>query len=95
MRSILSNTRECFICHAPDPLHRHHIYEGTGRRKISEQQGCWIWLCPRHHNASNFGIHANKELDLKIKQMCEEKWLEIHDATQEDFIEVFGRNYLL
>jgi len=39
-------------------------------------------------------VHYNKKLDLKLKKQCERKWLEIHDATIEDFIAVFGRNYL-
>ena len=94
MKSIISNERECFICHKLEPLHKHHIYEGTGRRALSEKYGCWIYLCPRHHNWSDYGIHANKELDLKIKQMCQKKWMELY-GSEEDFIKVFGRNYLV
>ena len=92
--SILSNDRECFVCHTTQNLHRHHCFYGAGRRQTSEREGCWCWLCAHHHNMSNDGVHFDRGLDRKIKEMCEEAWLEENDATIDDFIRVFGRNYL-
>lgn len=50
-----------------------------------------VWLCARHHT-SDYGVHFNKELDLKLKRMGQKKFEEKH--TREEFIRLFGRNYL-
>lgn len=92
-KSIISNERECFICKTTFNLHRHHVFFGTANRKKSEQYGCWVYLCGKHHNLSNAGVHFNKSLDMKLKQICQKKWEEINGA-REDFIRTFGRNYL-
>ena len=67
----MSNEPECYICHTPLNLHKHHIFEGTGRRNLSEYWGCWVYLCANHHNMSRFGVHFDKSLDLKLKQECQ------------------------
>ena len=92
MKSIVSNKKECLVCHTAQGLHLHHIYEGSANRKKSDKYGCWCYLCGRHHNLSNEGVHFNKDLDLKIKRMCQEKFKEAY--PDEDFVKVFKRNYL-
>ena len=92
-KSLLSKSRECYVCGSTDTLHKHHVFFGTSNRKNSEEQGCWIYLCPHHHNMSNEGVHFNKELDLKLKQECQEAW-EREKGTREDFRKVFGKSYL-
>ena len=77
-KSIISNEKECYVCHTPLELHQHHIYGGTANRKKSDKYGCWIWLCGDHHNLSNAGIHFNKNLDLKVKRMCQKKFEEVY-----------------
>ena len=94
MKSIVSNERECLVCGMTEDLHKHHIYEGIGRRKLSEVFGCWCYLCGRHHNLSQIGVHFNPDLDLKIKRLCQEKWEE-EFGNREDFIKIFGRSYLI
>lgn len=71
----------------------HHIFEGTGRRKISEENGFIIPLTNSEHNMSNYAIHFNKALDLKIKRECQKRYEEI-GHTREEFIKLVGRNYL-
>ena len=90
----MSNERECYICGAYYNLHKHHIYPGNGRRQISEREGCWCYLCYRHHNGSNHGVHFDKELDMMLRKECEIKWMQKNNATVEDFIATFGVNYL-
>ena len=92
MKSIISNERECFVCKKPFHLHRHHIW-GGGRRELSEKYGCWVYLCGRHHNFSDFGVHYNKSLDIKLKKLCQTK-LEESGWSREKVAETFGRNYL-
>lgn len=43
---------------------------------------------------SNAGVHFNHELDMRLKQECEQAWLDRNDKDIEDFIKVFGRNYI-
>ena len=93
MKSIMSNEKVCLVCKTPYDLHKHHIYYGTGNRKISEREGCWCYLCGAHHNLSKWGVHFNKDLDLRIKQECQERW-ERKNGTREQFIQTFGKSYL-
>lgn len=92
MKSILSNDRECFICHTDYDLHRHHIFAGS-RRQTSEKEGCWVYLCARHHNMSDEGVHFNRENDLHLKRICQARW-EALNGDREDFIRKFGKSYL-
>ena len=92
-KSLISDEKFCLICGTPLNIHKHHIFEGTGRRKLSEKYGCWCYLCARHHNMSNEGVHFNKELDSRLKQQCQKAW-EYQIGTREQFIMLFGRNYL-
>lgn len=91
-KSIVSNERECFVCHDTRTLHKHHIYGGIGRRSKSEELGCWVYLCPFHHNASDNGVHFNHELDLRLKQICQRLFEETHSRAE--FRRYFGRSYL-
>lgn len=93
-KSILQEKKECFICKSTNMLHLHHVFEGTGRRKVSDREGLTIWLCPYHHNASNNSVHYDRKLDLKIKRWAEQKWLEKTGKKVEDFIKEIGKNFL-
>lgn len=90
-RSLMSKDKTCYLCGTPLNLHKHHIYGGANR-KLSEKWGCWCWLCERHHNMSNAGIHFDKDLDDEIKEVCQILW-EKKNGTEEDFRAVFGKSY--
>ena len=98
MKTIMQTQRECYVCRKKfgvcndRGLHLHHIYEGWGNRRVSDQNGFTIWLCGAHHNLSDFGIHFDKDLDLEVKKECQRKFEETH--TREEFMELIGRNYL-
>lgn len=94
MKSIITDKKECWVCGTTQGLHEHHIYPGYGRRKISEREGLKLWLCGRHHNLSDEGVHFNPELDKELKILGETIWCEKHGKTPEDFIKLMGRNYL-
>ncbi len=70
-------------------IHVHHIFGGANK-KNSEKYGFLIPLRNDWHSMSNYGIHNDRELDLKYKRLCQEYWLE-HYGTQEEFIKVFGQ----
>lgn len=92
MRSILSNEKKCYICGAMYNLHRHHIFYGRANRKLSEREGCWVYLCGYHHNLSAEGVHHNRALDLVLKAKCQNRWEELNGTT-EDFRRVFGKSW--
>lgn len=91
-KSIVQKQKCCYVCGCTFGLHDHHCYEGVGRRKISEQYGFKVWLCGKHHNLSNEGVHFNKALDLKLKRICQKIFERTH--SREEFIKLIGRNYL-
>ena len=93
MDSLISNERACFFCGSTLNLHKHHIYEGNGRRQVSEKYGCWVYLCARHHNMSDESVHFNRKLDLVLKEKCQEAW-EARFGTRDEFIKKFRRSYL-
>ena len=63
-------------------------------RKKSIEDGCCVYLCGKHHNLGNEGVHYNKELDMKLKQTMEKKWCEYYNKTPDEFRKRFGKNYL-
>lgn len=89
--SIIQSEKKCFVCGTTYDLHDHHVF-GASNRKHSEKWGLKIWLCARHHNMSDEGIHFNKDLNLAVKQIAQRKFEEEH--THEEFMSIFGRNYL-
>lgn len=92
-KSILQDTKQCFITQATTNLHKHHIYYGVGLRQISEDNGFWVYLRGDFHNQSNQGVHCgNKTLDLHLKETCQCKYEETH--SRDDFMRLIGRNYL-
>ncbi len=88
---------ECFLCGKngwADKLDRHHIFNKHNRNK-SEKYGLVVYLC--HNECHIFGknaVHNNRDVDLKLKQYGQRKAMEEQGWTTEDFIRIFGKNYL-
>ena len=93
MESVLQDVKECWVCGTTFDLHSHHIFFGNPNRKHSEKRGLKVWLCAKHHNMSNEGVHFNKALDLRLKTMAQE-YYETNIGTREQFRSEFGRSYL-
>ena len=91
-KSILQDEKKCWFCHSQAGLHEHHIYAGTARRKISEENGFKVYLCWFHHNGSAYGVHFNRVNDLLLKRACQRKYEET--GSREDFIKLVGLSYL-
>ena len=93
MQSIIQNNKKCFVCSKTIGLHNHHVFFGTAKRKISEQNGFKVWLCYDHHEGT-FGVHGKNghQLDLYLKRICQLKYEESH--TRDDFIKLIGKNYI-
>lgn len=93
MKSVLQKEKECFVCGQTLGLHSHHVFGGSGNRKRSEERGLKVWLCGMHHNLSDSGVHFNKTLDIKLKQIAQ-RYYEKNYGTREDFIHEFGKSLL-
>lgn len=97
--SILQeDTTRCFICGRKngfglDALEEHHVFEGNGRRRKSEQYGLKVYLCGcTCHREGPEAVHKNRENDLRLKRAAQRKFEERYD--RELFMAEFGKNYL-
>lgn len=92
-KSILqSDMSRCYVCGKEGHLHIHEVFYGTANRKKSIQYGCYVALCPEHHNRSSWGVHFNKTLDLRLKRECQKAFE--GERGHDEFMRIFGRNYL-
>lgn len=92
MKSIIQDKKECIICGSWN-VEDHHIYFGVAKRKLSEDYGLKVWLCPTHHRGTN-GVHGKNgnKLNTELKQLGQKAFEWNH--TREEFIKTFGRSYL-
>lgn len=91
--SIIQDKKQCYVCNTTNNIHIHEVFFGRNRQK-SIEDGCCIYLCGKHHNLSNQGIHFNHKLDIEVKKQMELYWLKHYNKTTEDFIKRYGRSYL-
>lgn len=87
----LQDTKECYVTHRTDGLHKHHIFYGN-KRQLSEKYGLYVWLRPEHHNMSNEGVHFNPTLDRELKQLAQREFIKVYGMKQ--WMKEFGRDYL-
>lgn len=93
MKSIIQDNKECFITGRTDNLHSHHIFFGNPNRKNSEKYGLKIWLLAELHNMSNLGVHFDKDLNDLCHRTGQLAFERVH-GTREEFVKIFGKNYL-
>lgn len=74
-------------------LHRHEVFFGSNRQK-SIDMGLVVFLPPELHNMSKAGVHFNREFDLKLKRIGQTAAMSHYNLTTEEFIKIFGRNYI-
>lgn len=85
--------KECFFTREPreENLCIHHVYRGAFRDKSTEY-GCWIWLRPDWHNQTNYSVHNDKKLEMKLQAMCQMAFEDKYN--HELFMKEFKRNYI-
>jgi hypothetical protein len=93
VKSLLQRNKACYVCGTTLNLHLHHIFYGTANRKLSDEDGCVIYLCLNHHTGAQ-GVHHNRKIDLILKARCQIEWQKQNNKTKEDFIKRYGRSYL-
>ena len=91
--SIIQDEKECFVTKSTGWLDCHHIYFGNPRRRISDENGFWVWLRHDVHMA----LHARSEpfsgLDAELKRECQRAFEE-QGHTRREFMELIGWSYL-
>lgn len=90
--SLLQDERECFWCRNPFNLEIHHIFFGTANRRLSDEDGCWVYLCNLHHTGQ-FGVHRTPSMDRELKMKCQAAW-EMKYGDREAFRRRYGKSYL-
>ena len=104
MKSILQETKECYLCRieancsgycgelTDRGLDKHHIFFGTANRKKSEKHGLTVYLCHNRHHEGAEGPHMNKLVDLSLKGIAQQEFELTH--SREYFREEFGKSWL-
>lgn len=96
-KSIIQTDRDyCFICGRNARaeywgLDEHHCFFGASRSK-SEQYGLKVYIC--HDRCHLNGVHKNAELDRELKAKAQAIAMEYYGWDTNQFIEIFGKNYL-
>ena len=102
MRSIMHSKEEgtCYLCmmlhgdYSRKQTQEHHVIFGRGQRKLSEKYGLKVYLCRAHHlhDGGPEAVHRNADIS---RMLCEEAQREFEGRfRQQDFREIFGRNYV-
>lgn len=89
---LTDNMKKCYITGSTQDIHIHEVYYGSADRKKSIEYGCCVPLRADYHNMSNYGVHFNKALDLRLKREMQEAFEKKY--SHEKFMEVFHKNYL-
>jgi hypothetical protein len=83
----------CEVCGKPY-AHNHEIFFGRGKRQLSIKYKLQKRLCYEHHEKPyGDNPHYNKAIDDEYKREGQRKFEAIH-GSREDFIRLFGKNYL-
>lgn len=91
--SIMQDSKKCLVTGAEYGLDCHHIYFGNPNRRISDENGFWVWLRHDVHMALHGRIHPYSQLDGELKRACQQAF-EAQGHTRAEFMRLIGRNYL-
>ena len=83
----------CYLCGKWGWTERHHVFGGAFRKK-SEDYKITVYLCHTCHNEPPNGVHQNKAMRLYLKRQVQQIAMDHYGWTTEEFIKIFGRNYL-
>ena len=94
MKSIITEEKKCYICGSRVCLESHHVFSGVANRKKSEEYGLKVPLCHWCHNEPPNGVHHNKAVREKLQRTVQEIAMNHYGWTTEEFIKIFGKNYI-
>ena len=92
-KSIIQKEKECWVTGKTNWLEEHHIFTGNPNRQNSEKYGLKVYLHYDYHRGKK-GVHSgNREL-ADMLQKVGQKAFEEKCGTRQDFMFIFGKNYL-
>lgn len=78
-----------------------NIFGGTANRRLSEEDGLVVDLCPDCHNRPPNGVHFNKERMQELHRYGQQFWENVqtakgmsHEEARKAFMKRYGKNYL-
>lgn len=80
---------KCYLCGKNNAIHTHHVFQGRGRRQVSDKYGATIRLCLKCHE----DVHNYKVVRLALQEEIQRKLMKENNWTVQDFVQKFGRNY--
>lgn len=89
-KSILQQSRRCFICGRVTDLECHHVMSGPNR-KWSEKYGLTVWLCHEHHTGNN-GVQYDRKRGDALKRLAQIAFEARY--SHDEWMNVFGKNYI-
>lgn len=100
-KSILDTRKgKCFLCGQYGMTEVHHIFGGPNRR-LSDEDGLVVHLCPYCHNIPPNGVHFNAQNALwlhRVGQKAYEEKMAQNGANaveaRQAFMARYGKNYL-
>lgn len=92
LTSVLTDDMDHCMFTGSNQVERHHVYGGCYKKK-SEARGFTAPLRPDLHPNGVFAGPQAKDVDMRLKTMCQE-YYEAHYGTRKEFIEEFGKSYL-
>ena len=75
------------MCSSPR-VEKHHLICGTANRKLSDEDGLWIWLCRMHHREA----HEEPSATLAYKRLGQIYYEQTH--TRDEFIKRYGKSFI-
>lgn len=95
LTSVFTDNMDACIFTGCNVVERHHIIGKTrGNKELCEKYGFIVPLRPDlHPNGARADIRYSKQIDEHLKKMAQE-YFESHYGNREDWMRLFGRNYL-
>lgn len=101
-KSILDTQKgKCFLCGQYGITEAHHIFGGPNRR-LSDEDGLVVYLCPYCHNIPPRGVHFDAQAMKRLRQVGQKAYenrLVKYEGYPEfearvAFMKRYGKNYL-
>jgi hypothetical protein len=90
--NVTRKNKVCYVTGAVGwRLECHHIYPGNPNRRISDENGFWIYILPELHREIN--DNPNEGLDDRLKKECQAIY-ESMGNTRDDFRKLIGKSWL-
>ena len=79
----------CLLCGKHGQTQKHHLMSGAANRRLSEEDGLFIYVCPMCHEM----IHRFPEINRTTKQFAEKVWRDYYGKSKEEFIKRYGKSF--